>query len=154
MLNDIYVSNALLLTATMICLGIAVTSLSYLLRSFWAFRRPRYMLLYGALTLVAFTLMQFFKTDNAPVPLAILIFALPALMASFAVVMIAAHGRSYRMVGEESIKECIDRLPIGICCYYKGGQLKQINMLLKPRKKKLIILMLQWAAEINMLLLL
>ena len=57
-------------------------------------------------------------------------YGVPLLVTAFMAVRFISKEYTDTKIGPESVKECVDRLPTGICCYFEGGQVKLVNDLM------------------------
>ncbi len=110
-----------------LCFSITSFSLGNLIRSFWAKRAPEYRVMYGALCVFGLQLMVFFDNEVPYVPRGIMFVGLPLFVLGF--IGAVFIGREHRLsrLGTEAVKECVDSLPMGICCYFDDGQVKLAN---------------------------
>ena len=113
-----------------LCFYIAAVCAAFFIQSLWMKRTVRYRLIYLALSLAACSLLGFFKDGVETVPFAVTMYAVPALMIAFFATRLLDRESANTKIGPESVKECVDRLPIGICCYFEGGQVKLVNDLM------------------------
>ncbi len=130
MMGDMIIPGELLFLLFVLCYYIAVVSGAFFIRSFWTKRSVSYRVLYFLLMIAAYSLIRFFEHDDSQVSFLLCMYGVPGLAGAFLTVRLIAKEYSDKRVGPESVKECVDRLPTGICCYFEGGQVKLVNDLM------------------------
>ena len=130
MMGDMIIPRELLFMLYVLCYYIAVVSAAFFIKSFWTKRHLSYRILYFLLMIAGYTLIRFFTEDSGQVSFILCMYGVPVLVGSFLTVRLIAKEYSDKRVGPESVKECVDRLPTGICCYFEGGQVKLVNDLM------------------------
>ncbi len=123
---------------------VAIWTTTAFIRSFWVRRRQMYRFLCALTALIALSEIQFFTEKAVYVPAFVCYIGIPLLVLLFVLCLFTGHGSSIatrsglaeahdlgywelRGIGRSSIKECVDMLPMGICCYYPDGQIKLVN---------------------------
>ncbi|MBR5967807.1 MAG: hypothetical protein IK001_04315 [Lachnospiraceae bacterium] len=130
MMGEMIIPRELLFLLFVLCYYIAVVSGAFFIKSFWTKRSVSYRVIYFLLTIAAFSLIRFFADDGEHVSFVLCMYGIPALSGAFLTVRLIAKEYGDTRVGPESVKECVDRLPTGICCYFEGGQVKLVNDLM------------------------
>ncbi|MCR5332349.1 MAG: hypothetical protein K6E62_14380 [Lachnospiraceae bacterium] len=93
--------------------------------------------MYGISALLAVILLQFFMEDADKVPAPVCFVGVPLLAVLFTMVLAITNGKRLKGIftvfggnedlGPGAVKECVDRLPMGIFCYYPDGRVKLVN---------------------------
>ena len=113
-----------------LCLYIATVSAAFFIQSLWMKRTVSYRLIYISLSVAACSVLRFFREGFETVPFSVTMYAFPALLIAFFTTRLLGRENINTKIGPESVKECVDRLPIGICCYFESGQVKMVNDLM------------------------
>ena len=124
----------------MICFSVSVWTVAAFIRSFWSRRRAKHRILYGVTAVLGTVLIQFLTENKTKVPMPVCFIGVPVLAVLFTMVLAVTHGRHLKGIfnlfnaadepGPGLIKECVDRLPMGIFCYYPDGRPKLVNQVM------------------------
>ncbi|MBP5653043.1 MAG: hypothetical protein J6X17_06465 [Lachnospiraceae bacterium] len=130
MMSEMIIPGAVSFVLYVLCVYIAIVSAAFFVKSFWVKRSSSYRIIYFALALTANLVSGYFSKGSAHAPFGAMMYGVPLLVTAFLAVRLISKEYTDTKIGPESVKECVDRLPTGICCYFEGGQVKLVNDLM------------------------